>query len=256
MADHLSELRENCEETPDRGESKNRSCVVARDGVPTAVVMDYAYFLTLIARAELLSDPDVIQGILRSGAEILEGKALPLEEALRTLPNSAADEDAYAAEAAGTGRPGHPGDQGEFEFDPQRVNTIPIRSTISQMTEGSGAKDAASRESVKAVHQSPSDDRVRPKTEVLRGKSIRLEEVVLKLIEGDTTTNEMPLVWDEVLPEGDPMSSLARTDSMEGEWAAIVSGLDLIASEAGRRSATRRLRHRAETELEGRKESQ
>ena len=74
MADRPTTPDESYEVSPDSRESTNLSCVVARDGVPTAVVMGYEDFYSLQVKARLLEHPEVIASILRSRDEALRGE--------------------------------------------------------------------------------------------------------------------------------------------------------------------------------------
>ena len=104
MADHASSLKASHEEAIDSEQARNLGCVVTHHGVPTAVVMDFEDFYSLVAKAELMSHPDVIQDILQSNAEILRGKTKPIDEAFATLSDDTASESALVEKTLEAGR--------------------------------------------------------------------------------------------------------------------------------------------------------
>ena len=103
MAAHPSSSIENREETNDSEQTRNLGCVVTHHGVPIAVVMDFKDPYSLVAKAELLSHPDVIQDILQSKAEILRGETLPIDEAFAALSEDMASETAPVGETLAAG---------------------------------------------------------------------------------------------------------------------------------------------------------
>lgn len=134
MADHPSEKDERNEDVLDSGQRRDPlSCVVAHFGVPTAVVVSYEDFYSLKAKAELLDHPEVIRSIIQSGAEILRGEAIPLEDAFATLTETSGDERAAARESVEIGRKERMSAPAADEAEAHRASATSLDEALRQL---------------------------------------------------------------------------------------------------------------------------
>ena len=248
MADHLGSSIEDREETPDSKQTRNLGCVVTHHGVPAAVVMDFEDFYSLVTKAELLSDPDVVQDILQSNAEILQGRTIPIDEALCILSEDAASESALVEKTLEAGRSEDQGSRAEGESEPH-VFIPAVRDDGQQQAAQAIIGEVANEKWPEAIDQQTDGAQIRHWTEILRGISISLDDVVLKLTDVAADAAADAPEPDKVLSERDILSNPASASPVEDQWAVVVSPQDLIVSEAKRRTGIRQSRGHARARL-------
>ena len=95
---------------------------------------------------------------------------------------------------------------------------------------------------LEALGQPFGGDQIRHWTEILRGISISLDEIILKLTDVAADTGADAREPDEALSEKATLSNPASASPVDNQWTVSVSPQDLIVSEAKRRTGIRQNR--------------